>query len=115
MSVLFGINSTADYIEYSESEKNGKIHYGTHLYGLPGYIPDYSEDFIEELKDVFCYSIYSSENKYIIKLKVDYIKHNTTVAFPTVLFLKKEIGEIPYRITSKNNPDIVEGNLKIQN
>ena len=115
MSVLFGINSTADYIEYSESEKNGKNHYGTHLYGLPGYIPDYSEDFIEELKDVFCYSIYSSENKYIIKLKVDYIKHNTTVAFPTVLFLKKEIGEIPYRITSKNNPDIVEGNLKIQN
>ena len=114
MSVLFGINSTADYIEYSESEKNGKIHYGTHLYGLPGYIPDYSDDFIEELNDVFCYAIYSSEDKYIVKLKVDYIKHNTTVAFPTVLFVKKEIVEIPYRITSKNNPDIVEGNLKIQ-
>lgn len=115
MSVLFGINGTADYIGYSESEKNGRTHYNTHLYGLPGYIPDYSDDFIEELNDVFCYTVYSNENKYIVKLKVDYIKHNTTVAFPTVLFLKKEIVEIPYRITSKNNPDIVEGNLKIQN
>lgn len=115
MSVLFGINGTADYIGYSESEKNGRTHYNTHLYGLPGYIPDYSDDFIEELNDVFCYTVYSNENKYIVKLKVDYIKHNTTVDFPTVLFLKKEIVEIPYRITSKNNPDIVEGNLKIQN
>lgn len=99
MSVLFGINGTADYIGYSESEKNGRTHYNTHLYGLPGYIPDYSDDFIEELNDVFCYTVYSNENKYIVKLKVDYIKHNTTVAFPTVLFLKKEIVEIPYRIT----------------
>lgn len=115
MSVLFGINGTANYIGYSESEKNGRTHYNTHLYGLPGYIQDYSDDFIEELNDVFCYTVYSNENKYIVKLKVDYIKHNTTVAFPTVLFVKKEIVEIPYRITSKNNPDIVEGNLKIQN
>lgn len=115
MSVLFGINGTADYIGYSESEKNGRTHYNAHLYGLPGYIPDYSDDFIEELNDVFCYTVYLNENKYIVKLKVDYIKHNTTVAFPTVLFVKKEIVEIPYRITSKNNPDIVEGTLKVQN
>lgn len=115
MNVLFGISGTAEYIEYLESEGNSRNHYSTRSYEFPGYIPDYSDDFIEELNDVFCYAIYSSENKYIIKLKVDYIKHNTTVAFPTVLFVKKEIVEIPYRITSKNNPDIVEGNLKVQN
>lgn len=115
MSVLFGINSSVDYIEYSEAERNERIHYSAHLYGLPGYIPDYSDNFIEELNDAFCYAIYSKGNKYIVKLKVDYIKHNTTVAFPTVLFVKNEIVEIPYRITSKNNPDIVEGILKVQN
>lgn len=54
------------------------------------------------------------EAKYIVKLKVDYIKHNTTVAFPTILFVKNEIDEIPYKITSKNNPDVVEGCIKVK-
>ena len=82
--------------------------------GLPGYVPDYSDDFTDEIKDVFCYGFYSSEDKYIVKLKVDYIKHNTTVAFPTILFVKNEIDEIPYKITSKNNPDVVEGCIKVK-
>lgn len=115
MSVLFGINSTVEYIEYSESERDRRTYYSARPYGLPGYVPNYSDDFIKELNDVFCYAIYLRENKYIVKLKVDYIKHNTTVAFPTVLFVKNEIVEIPYRITSKNNPDIVEGTLNVQN
>ena len=70
-------------------------------------------DFIDELNDVFCYSIYSSRENYIVKLKVDYIKHNTTVAFPSILFVKDKITEIPYKITSKNNPDVVKGVLNI--
>lgn len=113
MAVLFGISSTAEYIEYSESQKNGITYYGTHSHGLPGLIPDYSDDFIAELNSVFCYSVYPNGDNYIIKLKVDYIKHNTTVAFPSVLFVKDEVAEIPYRITSKNNPDVMEGILKV--
>ena len=81
---------------------------------MPGYVPNYSDDFIEELNDVFCYSIYSNGENYIVKLKVDYIKHNTTVAFPSVLFIKDELTEIPYKITSKNNPDVVEGVLLVK-
>lgn len=113
MAVLFGISGTAEYIEYSESQKNGITYYGAHSYGLPGLIPDYSDDFIAELNSVFCYSVYPNGDNYIIKLKVDYIKHNTTVAFPSVLFVKDEVAEIPYRITSKNNPDVMEGILKV--
>ncbi len=115
MSVLFGIDSTAEYIEYSESETNHSIHYTPRPIGLPGYVPNYSDDFINELNDVFCYSIYSNNGNYTIKLKVDYIKHNTTVAFPSILFIKDAINEIPYKITSKNNPDIVEDILKVRN
>ena len=114
MSILFGIEGTSEYIEYSESEQNGRTLYGARPYGLPGYVPDYSDDFTDEIKDVFCYGFYSSEDKYIVKLKVDYIKHNTTVAFPTILFVKNEIDEIPYKITSKNNPDVVEGCIKVK-
>ena len=113
MNVLFGISSTAEYIEYSKSEKN-RTHHFRAPYGLPGYVPNYSSDFIAELNDVFCYSIYPSGDNYIIKLKVDYIKHNTIVAFPSILFVKDEITEIPYKITSRNNPDVVKSVLNIQ-
>lgn len=115
MSALFGINSTAEYIEYSESERNILTTYTPRPVGLPGYVPNYSDDFTDELNDVFCYSIYSNGDNYIVKLKVDYIKHNTTIAFPSVLFIKDELTEIPYKITSKNNSDVVEGFLKVQN
>ena len=114
MRILFGIDSTAEYIEYSESEKNRIANYTPRPYGLPGYVPNYSDDFIDELNDVFCYSVYPNGDNYIVKLKVDYIKHNTTVAFPSILFIKDEVLEIPYKITSKNNPNIVERVLKIQ-
>ena len=116
MDMLFGIGSTAEYIEYSESRRMGSTypHYSARDYGLPGYVPDYSDDFIAELNGVFCYSIYPDTDSYIIKLKVDYIKHNTTVAFPSILFIKSEIAEIPYKITSRNNPDVVEGVLKVR-
>lgn len=115
MDVLFGIKSTAEYIEYSESQKSKLLRHNSHSYGLPGYIPDYTDDFAAKLNRVFSYSIYPDEDKYIIKLKVDYIKHNTTVAFPSILFIKDEFPEIPYTITSKNNPDVVKGALKISN
>lgn len=77
-------------------------------------------DYNEFLRNAFYgvsytdYGFYSSEDKYIVKLKVDYIKHNTTVAFPTILFVKNEIDEIPYKITSMNNPDVVEGCIKVK-
>ena len=62
---------------------------------------------------MFCYSIYLDNDKFIVKLKVDYIKHNTTVAFPSILFVNDVISEIPYKITSKNNPNVVNGVLKV--
>lgn len=115
MRVLFGIDSTAEYIKYSKSEKNHFVDYIPIPHELSGYDSSYRDDFIEELNNVFCYSIYSNDDKYIVKLKVDYIKHNTTVAFPSVLFVKDRIIEIPYKITSKNNPDVVEGVLNVKN
>lgn len=115
LNVLFGINSTDEYIKYLESEKNGKIYYNTYSFELLRYVSDYEEKFANRLRDVFCYSIYSKGNKWIFKLKVDYIKHNTVVAFPTILLVKNNITRIPYRITSKNNPEVVESIIWVNN
>ncbi|MBQ6432025.1 MAG: hypothetical protein IJJ99_09160 [Oscillospiraceae bacterium] len=111
--VLFGIESTAEYIEYSESENNRRPAPIPSTGEMLGCEPNYREEYSAIMNSVFCYSVYPSGDKCIVKLKVDYIKHNTVVAFPSVLFIKDELSEIPYRITSKNNPDIVEGVLKV--
>lgn len=115
MYELFGINSTNEYLDYSDSSKSGGdlVSYPAPT-GLLGYTPDYKETFDDTLKDLFCYSVYSKQEVYIIKLKVDYIKHNTTVAFPSVLFVKGQIEKIPYKITSKNNPEVVKGVLMVK-
>ena len=114
MSELFGIDSTADFDRYSESVRNRIGNCTPVPCGLPGYIPDYSDAFIAKLSNVFCYSIYADGDNYIVKLKVDYIKHNTAVSFPTILFVKDTIQKIPYKISSKNNPEIVEGILTVK-
>lgn len=113
MSILFGIESTAEYMEYASSKQNKAPHVRPMTYGLPGFVPDYSDDFSNELRHVFCYSIYPDGDNYIVKLKVDYIKHNTTVAFPSIILVKDMPDEIVYTITSKNNPEVVRGSLSV--
>ena len=116
---LFGIRSTADYLDYSASRPDaGKpIPMPMPMHGpISTYYqaPDYSEAFFSTLENTFCYSVYQKEPHCIVKLKFNYIKHNTTVAFPSVIFLKNKLLDIPYKITSKNNPDVIEGTLIVK-
>ena len=115
MSEIFGICSTSTYSEYDSSivtSRRFSPHVSTPSF-FSGYTPDYSDDFESELADVFCYSCFDEGEKYIVKIKFDYIKHNTTIAFPSVIFIKESFGTIPYTITSKNSPEIVSGEIKI--
>jgi hypothetical protein len=112
---LFGIKSTADYLDYSASkpDQSGPNPIPTPI-PMYNYIPDYSNAFYGELRDIFCYSIYSKGNQSVVKIKFNYIKHNTVVAFPSAIFLKNKVSSIPYKITSKNNPDVIEGMLNVE-
>lgn len=115
MSDLFGIRSTSVYSDYDSSIVTSK-RFSPNISTpsiFPGYTPDYNDDFERELSDVFCYSCFEEGEDYIVKLKIDYIKHNTTIAFPTIIFIKEQCGSIPYQITSKNSPEVVSGEIKI--
>ena len=117
MSKLFGICCTSTYLDYDSSivtSQRFSHHIATPSI-FPGYSPDYSDDFISELSDVFCYSCFDEGKEYIVKIKFDYIKHNTTIAFPSIIFIKEPFDAIPYTITSKNSPEIVSGEIKITN
>ena len=115
MSEIFGICSTSMYSDYDSSVvTNRKFSPRVSMPSIfPGHTPDYSNDFERELADVFCYSCFDEGEEYIVKLKFDYIKHNTTIAFPSIIFIKESFKSIPYTITSKNSPEIISGKIKI--
>lgn len=115
MKEMFGISSTSEYLDYSASIINK--HFTPHMRSinpLPGYTPDYSDDYENELGDVFCYSIFEEGDLCIVKLKVEYIKHNTTIAFPSVIFIQGACNSIDYTITSKNSPEVTQGKIAIE-
>ena len=115
MSEIFGICSTSMYSDYDSSiVTSRRFSPRVSMPSIfPGHTPDYSSDFESELADVFCYSCFDEGEKYIVKLKYDYIKHNTTIAFPSVIFVKEPFESIPYTITSKNSPEVVSGEIKV--
>lgn len=117
MSEFFGIESTAEFMNYENSIKEtiNPKYIKNSAFTLPGYIPNYETDYYDELEDVFCYDKYVMDNSIILKLKVDYIKHYTAIAFPTIIFLKTDIEEIKYKISSKNNSEMVEEKIKVIN
>lgn len=112
MDTLLGIQSTAEYNDYDSSLRpNAMPSISSH--GVSFGQPDYAEDYRNALEDIFCYDVYQNGSEYVISLKFDYIKHHTTTAFPAAILLKEAVKSIPYTITSKNSPDIIEGNIRV--
>ena len=113
ISSMFGINSTTEYNDYDSAIKAHTPNFTPQPVEMFGFTPDYSDNFHQELEDVFCYSVYEKDDCYSIKLKMDYIKHHTTVAFPSIIFIKEPFSSIKYTITSKHLPDIISGEVQI--
>jgi hypothetical protein len=110
---LFGINSTPDYLEYFSSQKNHVYPAGTPYIPELGHSPNYKSDFLGKYNDAFCYDYYEQKDSIVLKLHFEYIKQHTTIAFPSVMFVKEDINRIKYTIKSKNNPDVVEGVIEV--
>ena len=69
------------------------------------------EKYQGEIERIFCYQYYENEEYDIIVFHINYIKHNTNMAFPSLLLFKENPGEIIYEVTSKYNPNIIKGEL----
>ncbi|WP_415537550.1 hypothetical protein [Dehalobacter sp. 4CP] len=109
---IFGISSTANYNDYKSSKvSNGfRLNKISPPVGLPGF-RDYREEYIEDLDDVFEYEYFDDDGYIIVKLHIDYLKHNTAVAFPTVIFITDKISDVSYQITSKFNDLVINGTI----
>lgn len=118
MDELFGIIGTANYNDYESSIKAFSpvaAHDPTPVlpFGFTGSGRDYEQEYFDNLNDVFVYNFFNEDENVIIKLHIDYIKHNTAVAFPTVLFVSDDLTLIEYTIQSKYNEAVVNRSVKV--
>lgn len=116
LEALLSIPPTAQYKAYEDSQKLGShIGTGQNIRPFDSFMGrDYQEDYQDDIADIYCYEIFAEKDQCIMKVKFDYIKHHTVIAFPTPIFLQQVPTEIEYTITSQNSPDILSGKILVQ-
>lgn len=113
---LMGIPATQHYNDFESSKKRTVNAFqapttaGSVDWMLRG--RDYEEEYLETLAEVFDYAFFDDGDHVVVKLHIDYLKHNTTVAFPTVLFVSDGLETIEYTIRSKQNEKETVGVIK---
>lgn len=73
------------------------------------------QQYQDDIREIFCYQFFTKDDCDILTFHVDYLKHNTKMAFPSVLVLKNSPEIIEYEITSKYIADVVKGALHVGN
>lgn len=115
LAVIFGIPATAEFLNYSDSIKSMANKIVRNRPSLPingNYISGPSFD--EELEETFGFRSYMDGENYVLKVRFEYIKQNTSVAFPSKILLFTPVSELNYTISSKYRPDIISGRIEIK-
>jgi len=72
------------------------------------------EDYRNSLDFLFLYRIFENGENDILTFHIEYLKHNTSMAFPSVLMFKNTPPYIEYEISSKHVPEIFMGKLEFK-
>ena len=76
---------------------------------------DNKEDYRDSLDTIFQYKIVEKSDSDVLMFNIDYLKHNTSIAFPSDLMFKDIPELIEYEINSKNIPEVIKGKLILKN
>ena len=110
---LFGIPATSQYNYYETSTRI------QHAQSVPqpldyfGRSRDYHQEYAEAIASAFEYEFFLEGDTVVVKLHFDYIKHNTVIAFPSVLFVSEQLSQFDYSIRSKNLETETSGTIII--
>lgn len=66
------------------------------------------------LETLFCYKVYEKKDVEVVIFHVEYLKHNTSMAFPSVLVFENVPEVIEYEITSKHTSEIIKGKITLE-
>lgn len=72
----------------------------------------HKDKYKKSLERVFNYKVFESKENDILIFHIGYLKHNTTMAFPSVLMFKDTPTFIDYEITSKHLPEVLKGKIE---
>ncbi|WP_205609991.1 hypothetical protein [Clostridium botulinum] len=70
-------------------------------------------EYLKTLRKIFCYEYFEKSETDILKFKVTYLKQNTNMYLPSILFFRKVPQYIRYEIISKHMPEVVSGRLEV--
>ncbi|WP_265574928.1 hypothetical protein [Clostridium botulinum] len=70
-------------------------------------------EYLKTLRNIFCYEYFEKSETDILKFKVTYLKQNTNMYLPSILFFRKSPQYIRYEIRSKHMPEVISGKLEI--
>lgn len=103
---FFGISTTKNYFNYSDSRAYSKRPESVGALASSIFVRNNDirsiKEIKKELEEAFGYQFIKEDGKTYVILKYDRIMHNTAIAFPEVLFVSEEIKEIRYTIRSRN-------------
>lgn len=73
----------------------------------------HKQKYENELERIFCYTHYNRGGYDILTFHIDYLKHNTAMAFPSALVFDNIPETIEYEITSKYVAEIIKGKIEL--
>lgn len=116
LNEIMQIKSSADYASYDEAIKEipqvRPVYPSDTFFGVEQ--RNYQEDYLESFEDSLIYKTYDKGNKYAVKVRMDYIKHNSVIAFPAPILMKGRPTEIEYQIRSKHIANVIEGKISVK-
>jgi hypothetical protein len=113
---IFGISRTAKYNDFESSitaVQQPVAAYTPSVFPF-GNTRDYKEDYLDDLNEIFDYHIFDEGENIMLKLHIDYLKHNTAVAFPSVIFVTDKLSDVSYTISSKHGEKIAYGTITVE-
>ncbi len=75
---------------------------------------DRKKDYRALLDILFLYKEFENSESDILKFHIKYLKHNSSMAFPSVLMFKNIPQVIEYEITSKHIPEVIKGKINLK-
>ena len=71
------------------------------------------KEYLNSLSDIFCYEYFEKDEVDILKFKISYLKQNTNMYLPSILFFRSIPQYIEYEIRSKHMPGVISGKLEV--
>lgn len=71
-------------------------------------------EYLDKLNQVFCYRYFENDDCDILTFNIPYLKQNTNMGIPSLLYFKNIPDYIKYEIRSKLFPEVVTGKLEIE-